>query len=89
MDMFVKTYIMYIRYICIYIYIYQWLVVLPLELVAAAITLQYWDLTITPLVFITIFWAVTVVINFFGVRGYAEVYIHIYVYTYLYRYVDI
>eukprot|EP00596_Hydrurales_sp_CCMP1899_P010120 CAMPEP_0119048104 /NCGR_PEP_ID=MMETSP1177-20130426/56924_1 /TAXON_ID=2985 /ORGANISM="Ochromonas sp, Strain CCMP1899" /LENGTH=568 /DNA_ID=CAMNT_0007023533 /DNA_START=152 /DNA_END=1855 /DNA_ORIENTATION=- len=53
-------------------YAMQWLVVLPLEIVAAAITLQYWNLTITPLVFITIFWVVTVVINFFGVRGYAE-----------------
>jgi amino acid transporter len=53
-------------------YAMQWLIVLPLEIVAASLTLQYWKLTISPLLFVAVFWAVTAFINFFGVRGYAE-----------------
>lgn len=52
----------------------QWFVVLPLELVAASIVIDYWDPqhTITPGVWIIIFIAVISFINFFGVRGYGE-----------------
>jgi amino acid transporter len=53
-------------------YAMQWLIVLPLEIVAASLTLQYWKLTTSPLLFVAIFWCVTAFINFFGVRGYAE-----------------
>jgi amino acid transporter len=53
-------------------YALQWLIILPQEIVGASLTLQYWNLTISPLLFIAIFWGVTVVINLFGVRGYAE-----------------
>jgi amino acid transporter len=53
-------------------YALQWLITLPQEIVAASLTLQYWNLTISPLLFIAIFWGVTCFINLFGVRGYAE-----------------
>ncbi|KAH9221852.1 amino acid permease/ SLC12A domain-containing protein [Leptodontidium sp. 2 PMI_412] len=55
-------------------YAFQWLVTLPLELVAATITLQYWG---QPLghrsVWITIFLLSLATINIFGVRGWANV----------------
>jgi yeast amino acid transporter len=52
----------------------QWLVVLPLELVAASITLTFWPgaAGTNGAAWVTIFLAVIVVINFFGVRGYGE-----------------
>lgn len=50
----------------------QWLIVLPLEITAASLTIHYWNTSIPPAVFITVFWLVTVGINLFGVRGYAE-----------------
>lgn len=55
-------------------YAMQWLVVFPLEIVAAAITVQYWDKdhTISPAVWVTLFWVLIVVINLFGVKGYGE-----------------
>ncbi|KAK6532097.1 hypothetical protein TWF694_003259 [Orbilia ellipsospora] len=56
-------------------YALNWLVVLPLELTAAGITLQYWpgarDIHIS--VWITVFLVTVVIINLFGVRGYGEV----------------
>ncbi|KAK9251688.1 general amino-acid permease GAP1 [Lipomyces tetrasporus] len=53
-------------------YAMQWLVVFPLELVAASITLQYWNVNVNNAVWVAIFWVVIVVINFFGVKGYGE-----------------
>jgi amino acid transporter len=55
-------------------YAVQWLVVLPLELVAASITLEFWPgaADINSAAFVTIFLVVIVIINFFGVRGYGE-----------------
>ncbi|KAI5784970.1 amino acid permease/ SLC12A domain-containing protein [Pyronema domesticum] len=55
-------------------YAMQWLIVLPLEIVAAAITVNYWDdkQTISPAVWVTIFWVLIVSINLFGVKGYGE-----------------
>lgn len=50
----------------------QWLVVLPLEIVAAAITIDYWDVNVNKAVWVTIFWALIVIINLFGVKGYGE-----------------
>ncbi|KAF3162598.1 hypothetical protein TWF788_001968 [Orbilia oligospora] len=56
-------------------YAFNWLVVLPLELTAAGITLQFWegarDINIS--VWITVFLVVVTIINLFGVRGYGEV----------------
>ncbi|KAH3900641.1 probable General amino-acid permease GAP1 [Saccharomycodes ludwigii] len=52
-------------------YMFQWLVVLPLELVAASITVNYWG---TPDRyrdgFVALFYLVVVCINLFGVKGY-------------------
>ncbi|KAK9322789.1 amino acid permease-domain-containing protein [Lipomyces orientalis] len=53
-------------------YAMQWLVVFPLELVAASITLQYWHVPVNNAVWIAIFWTLIIVINFFGVKGYGE-----------------
>ncbi|KAF8247483.1 amino acid permease [Wilcoxina mikolae CBS 423.85] len=55
-------------------YALQWLIVLPLEIVAATITVGYWDTnrTISPAVWVTIFWILIVSINLFGVKGYGE-----------------
>ncbi|ABN64947.1 general amino acid permease [Scheffersomyces stipitis CBS 6054] len=53
-------------------YAMQWLVVLPLELVAAAITVKFWDSHTNSAAFVTIFYVLIVAINFFGVRGYGE-----------------
>lgn len=50
----------------------QWLVILPLEIVAASITIDYWHPNVPRAVFVTIFLALIVLINFFGVRGYGE-----------------
>lgn len=54
-------------------YAFQWLVTLPLELVASSITLQYWG---KPLghhwVWVTIFLIGIATINVFGVKGYAN-----------------
>lgn len=55
-------------------YAIQWLVVLPLEIVAATLTIQFWDQnkTINPDAWVAIFWTVIVCINLFGVKGYGE-----------------
>ncbi|KAI5964367.1 uncharacterized protein KGF55_002309 [Candida pseudojiufengensis] len=54
-------------------YFLQFYVLLPLELVAAAITIQYWNSNINSDVFVIIFWFVIVIITLLGVRGYGEV----------------
>lgn len=53
-------------------YAMQWLVTLPLEIIAASMTIQYWNRSINPVAWVAIFWVVIVSINFFGVRGYGE-----------------
>jgi len=55
-------------------YVFQWAVVLPLELVVAGLTVQWWDgaSSIHLAVWITIFAAVIIFISIFGVLGYAE-----------------
>ncbi|MCJ1431682.1 glyceraldehyde-3-phosphate dehydrogenase 1 [Xylographa pallens] len=53
-------------------YALQWLVVLPLEVVAASITIDYWGSPISNAVWVTIFLFVIIAINLFGVKGYAE-----------------
>lgn len=50
----------------------QWLVVLPLELVAASITIGYWNSPVNPAAWVAIFYAIVVTINMFGVKGYGE-----------------
>ncbi|KAJ5092086.1 hypothetical protein NUU61_006956 [Penicillium alfredii] len=53
-------------------YALQWLVVLPLEIVAASITVDYWNAGVSNAAWVTIFWVLIVSINLFGVRGYGE-----------------
>ena len=53
-------------------YALQWLVVLPLEIVAAAITVNYWDNSVSPAAWVAIFLVLIISINLFGVRGYGE-----------------
>ncbi|CAK7905601.1 amino-acid permease GAP3 [[Candida] anglica] len=53
-------------------YALQWLVTLPLELVAASITIQYWNTNVNPAVFVAVFYVVIFIINLFGVKGYGE-----------------
>ncbi|GEM08303.1 amino acid transmembrane transporter [Rhodotorula toruloides] len=55
-------------------YFAQWAVVLPLEITAAGITVQYWpaaaDVPIAA--WITVFWVAIIIVNIFGTLGYAE-----------------
>lgn len=50
----------------------QWLIVLPLEIIAASMTVTYWSPNINKAIFVTIFLAAIVGINLFGVKGYGE-----------------
>lgn len=54
-------------------YAMQWLIVMPLELVAASLTIKYWNTTVNSAAWVTIFYVAIFVINIFGVRGYGEV----------------
>jgi amino acid transporter len=52
----------------------QWLVVLPIEIMSASITIDYWDTTrrYDHAIFVTIFLIVIISINLFGIKGYGE-----------------
>ncbi|KAK7892284.1 histidine permease [Exophiala xenobiotica] len=56
-------------------YALQWMVTLPLEIVAASLTLQFWSGSqgVNSAAWVTIFLVAIIIINFFGVRGYGEV----------------
>ncbi|CCM01935.1 uncharacterized protein FIBRA_04008 [Fibroporia radiculosa] len=53
-------------------YWYNWTIVLPAELSAAAVLINYWNQTINNAVWITIFLVVVITINFFGAGAYGE-----------------
>lgn len=59
-------------------YAIQWLIILPLELVAASLTIGYWAYDnnpatrVNPSAWVALFWAMIVGINLFGVKGYGE-----------------
>lgn len=53
-------------------YALQWIVVLPLEIIAGAMTIGYWNPNIHKAIFVTIFLIIIVAINLLGVRGYGE-----------------
>jgi yeast amino acid transporter len=59
---------------CFNSYALSWLVTLPLEIVAASITVGYWPgaRSVNPAAWVTIFLVVIISINLFGVRGYGE-----------------
>ncbi|RMZ78671.1 hypothetical protein DV738_g3764, partial [Chaetothyriales sp. CBS 135597] len=54
-------------------YAIGWLTVLPFELTAASITIEFWREDIRASVWITVFLVFVCVIQIFGVRGYGEV----------------
>lgn len=59
-------------------YALGWLITLPLELVAASLTISYWSTDdnpaakVNPDAWVALFWFVIVLINLFGARGYGE-----------------
>ncbi|CEP22759.1 HIP1 [Cyberlindnera jadinii] len=53
-------------------YALQWLILLPLELVAAAITIQYWREDINSDVWVAVFFVFICVLNMLDVKYYAE-----------------
>lgn len=53
-------------------YALQWLICLPLEIIAAAVSVEYWNRHIDKSVFVTIFLILILSINLFGVKGYGE-----------------
>ncbi|CAF0859268.1 unnamed protein product [Adineta steineri] len=54
-------------------YAINWLIVMPLELTAAGLVINYWITSINIAVWITIFLILLLIINLFGVRGYGEI----------------
>ncbi|AEY95944.1 FADL272Wp [Eremothecium gossypii FDAG1] len=50
----------------------QWMVVLPLELVTASMTIKYWNSSLSPSLFVSAFYILICIVNFFGSGGYAE-----------------
>jgi len=52
----------------------QWLAVLPLEIISASITVNFWDRNgkYDHAIFVTVFLIVIISINLFGVKGYGE-----------------
>lgn len=50
----------------------QWMIVMPLEIVAAAITIQYWNYPVSPAAWVSIFLVIIIGINMVGVQGYGE-----------------
>jgi amino acid permease len=53
-------------------YAIGWLIILPFELTAASITIQYWRDDLNAGIWITVFLVVLSAIQLFGVRGYGE-----------------
>lgn len=53
-------------------YAMQWIIVLPLEIIAASITISYWNEEIAKSYFVAIFLVFVIIINLFGVKGYGE-----------------
>ncbi|KAL2004522.1 hypothetical protein VTN00DRAFT_3407 [Thermoascus crustaceus] len=53
-------------------YVFQWAIVLPLELTVAAITIDFWEVNVSVGVWITVFLVAIIIINIFGVLGYGE-----------------
>lgn len=53
-------------------YFMQFLVLLPLELVAASISIQFWNKTLNPVIFVAIFWAFIFFVTMTGVKWFGE-----------------
>ncbi|KAK7742234.1 Amino-acid permease inda1 [Diatrype stigma] len=53
-------------------YVFQWAIVVPLELTVVAIAITYWNDQVSQGVWITVFLVIILIINLFGALGYAE-----------------
>lgn len=53
-------------------YVFQWAIVLPLELVVAALTVNYFGLDVNIAVWISVFLIAIIIVSLFGTLGYAE-----------------
>jgi amino acid transporter len=53
-------------------YVFQWAIVLPLEITVAALTINFWTTEVNVAVWITVFLLAILIINIFGVLGYGE-----------------
>ncbi|CCE61109.1 hypothetical protein TPHA_0A00240 [Tetrapisispora phaffii CBS 4417] len=53
-------------------YLVQWLVLLPLELVAASLTIRYWDDTINSDAWVAIFYTLILIANLLDVKSFGE-----------------
>lgn len=53
-------------------YVFQWAVVVPLELTVAGLTIDYWQVDVSVAVWITVFMVAIILVNIFGGLGYAE-----------------
>lgn len=53
-------------------YVFQWAIVIPLELVTASMICKFWNDSFNPDIIVAVFLVVIIVINCFGVRGYGE-----------------
>src|SRR5947207_4777978 len=53
-------------------YAIQWFTILPFELVAAGLTVRFWNSDLHGAIFITVFYIAILCINLMGVRGYGE-----------------
>ncbi|KAJ4856855.1 amino acid permease domain-containing protein [Trichoderma breve] len=53
-------------------YALQWLVALPVEMISGALAIQYWNASLNPSIFVTIFLLAIVGINLMGIKGYGE-----------------
>lgn len=58
---------------CGWEYALSWLTVLPFELIAASVTIEFWRSDIHMAVWVTVFLVALIVVQIFGVRGYGEV----------------
>merc|ERR1712093_392714 len=53
-------------------YVFQWAIVLPLEITVASFTISFWTTNVHVAVWISMFLAIIIIINVFGVLGYGE-----------------
>ena len=53
-------------------YVFQWAIVLPLEITVASFTINFWTTDVNVAVWITMFLVALILINVFGVLGYGE-----------------
>ena len=54
-------------------YALNWVAIFPFELLAASMTVRFWNPDFPQAIIILIFWLAVVIINLIGVRGYGEV----------------